>query len=80
MFTTIVLTLKNPITTTSSDSVNFLASSVDSKILAGGPVFFFSQLTMSAAWRPPVCKKITLNFGHKTLEMNLTQSGQVFYF
>lgn len=30
-----------------------LASSTDSKFLAGGPVFFFNQLTISSATLPP---------------------------
>lgn len=50
------ITLKKPITTTSSFSANVLASSTVFSSTAGGPVFFFSQLTMSEAWRPAACE------------------------
>lgn len=45
-------TLKKPITTTSLESTNVSAAAVSVKVVAAGPVRFFSQLTMSSASLP----------------------------
>jgi len=56
----IQVTLKNPSTTTSSFSMRALAASTVSIVVAGGPVFFFSQLTKSAACLPPTRFKLII--------------------
>jgi len=47
------LTLKNPITATLVASEKLFASSAEVNVLAAGPDFFFSQLTISSDVRPP---------------------------
>ena len=45
---------KNPIRTTSSFLENFFAASTSVSSMVGGPVFFCSQFTISAAVLPPI--------------------------
>lgn len=45
-------TLKKPITTTSLESTSVSAAAASARVVAAGPVRFFSQLTMSSASLP----------------------------
>lgn len=45
-------TLKKPITATSLESTNVSAAATSVRVVAAGPVRFFSQLTMSSASLP----------------------------
>lgn len=53
---------KNPRTATSRSPTNFFASSTVSKLLAGGPVFFNSQVTISSACLPPLNEEYNIQY------------------
>lgn len=50
-------TLKKPITTTSLESTNVSAAAASVRVVAAGPVRFFSQLTISSASLPAIPKR-----------------------
>ena len=56
---------KNPTTATSRASINVFNSSAVVTVVAGGPVFLFSQEIISASVLPPVMRKVTLTFFYK---------------